>query len=56
MKYRYPHIINHIKELYAMDRSPQTADSYSKGRFTLKEISQRTGVKISSVYKIVKNI
>lgn len=36
-----------------MDRTPQTEDSYSKGRFTLKQISERTGVEINSVYKIV---
>ena len=41
-----------VRALYAMDRTPKTDDSYSKGRMTLRQISERTGVEINSVYKI----
>ncbi len=56
MKYRTPQKIAEIQSLYAMKRTPQTEDSYSKGRLTLRQISERVGVPIASVYKIVKGI
>jgi len=53
MKYRTPQKIAEINRLYAIDRTPRMDDAYSKGRFTLKQISERVGVPIDSVYKIV---
>ena len=62
MKYRTPQKIAEINKLYAIDRTPGAVDSegsltyryYSKGRLTLRQISERVGVPIDSVYKIVK--
>ena len=41
-----------VKSLYLMGRNLPGEGEYSKGRFTLKQISERTGVTICSVYKI----
>ena len=54
MKYRTPQKIAEIKSLYAMGRTPQMEDSYSKGRFTLRQISERVDVPVQSVYYIAR--
>ena len=41
-----------ISEMYAMSRSERSPGEYSKGRFTLKQISLATGVPIVSVFYI----
>ncbi len=44
-----------IRELYAIGRSKKTDGLHSKGRMILREISERTGVEINSVFKIANS-